>query len=88
MGYTVDFKTTVWERVRIPDSLAPLVIDKIRNGEINSASEMFGISEDFDCGYETLLDTSEQMLPEENDGFATIELYNDNNEIIYANGKH
>ena len=84
----VDFKTTVWERIKIPEELQDLVVDKIKSGEIISANEMFGISEKFDEHFETLLDTSEQMYPSENDDFATIELYNDDNKIIYANGKH
>ena len=35
---------------------------------------------------ETLFDTSEHIPVYENNGYATIELYGDNNEIIYKNG--
>ena len=37
---------------------------------------------------ETLYDTAENMCVAENDGFATIEILNNKNELIVANGLH
>jgi hypothetical protein len=50
------------------------------------------VSKDFDSGFtecDALYDTEELMLPEENDGFATIQLYDSKtNEMIGCNGKY
>jgi len=73
-----DFKCTIWERINIPTSLEEKFKELLIKGEINSANEAFGIfGSDIDNGYELLLDTSEPLPPEENDGQSTIELYND-----------
>lgn len=89
-----DFKCTIWERINIPTSLEEKFKELLIKGEINSANEAFGVfGSDIDRGYELLLDTSEQMNPEENDGQSTVELYDDpfdiddnsENNIIWSN---
>jgi hypothetical protein len=37
--------------------------------------------------YETLYDTSEDMTVEDNDGQSTVELFDDNGNAIFSNGK-
>jgi len=77
----VDFKTTVWERIQIPTDLEEEFKKKLISGEIESANEAFGVfGSNIDDLFETLLDTSEQMSPEENDGQSTIELHLEPNE--------
>ena len=78
----VDFKITVWERIKVPKEIEKLVLNKIKKEEILSTNEMFGGSD------KLLLDTSKQMTPGENDGFATIEVFNDKSEVLFANGKY
>jgi len=89
-----DFKCTIWERINIPTSLEEKFKELLIKGDINSANEAFGIfGSDIDNGYELLLDTSEPLSPEENDGQSTIELYDDlfdvnnilNESLIWSN---
>ena len=83
----IDFKITTWERAEIdhPED-EQVVLDAIKNGKLNSQSDFIKL--EFDCSWEFVTDTTEAMTPEENDGFSTVEVYNDKNMIIHANGKY
>ena len=76
----LDYKCTVWKRIHIPDdnNNKEYILDKLKEG----VEPLFT-----DAEYETLLDTSEDMTVEDNDGFSTIELYDEDHEIIFKNGK-
>jgi len=73
----LDRKNTVWVREYFTveaDSLDE-AMDQVINDEVSND----------DC--ETLYDTMEYMLPEENDSYSTEELYNaDTDKIIWQNG--
>jgi hypothetical protein len=86
MGY-VDFKITTWERVQIDDDKVAEVIELIKSGEINSSNDLIDYEEkDFGQLYDGVItETEEQMLPEENDGQSTIEVYNDNKKLEFDN---
>ena len=74
-----DTKVTIQEReyFDIPDKTPKKkIIEMIQSGEI----------EQYDA--ETLHDTTEELPVEENQGFATVEIYKDNHKLLYANGKH
>lgn len=76
----LDYKCTVWRRVNIPDDKnnKEYILEKLKQGAEPSFQ---------DAEYETLYDTSEDMTIEENDMFSTVELYNDDNELLFTNGK-
>ena len=81
----VDFKITIWERVRVPDNLSEEVLSKLKSGEISSSEDLYNFLED---GFESefLLETGEQLLITENDGQATIEVVDEKRNIIFNNG--
>lgn len=85
----IDVKCTVWNRYQLPDDFdiekakellkqgasVETVIDELTDGQ-------FG---DNGLEYETLHDTECDMTPIQNEGAATIEFYNDEDELIYDN---
>ena len=81
----VDFKITTWERVSVPQEMVQEVINAIESGEIRNSTDLLDLFEE--VTFEGILEeTSEQMLIEENDGQATIEVINiSNNNSIYTN---
>lgn len=81
-----DVKTTIWVRQYF-------TVKASTQEEANEMAMKYkdsDVSKDFDSGfteYDALYDTEELMLPEENDGFATIQLYDrKTNEMIGCNG--
>jgi len=77
----VDFKITNWERVEIPDDKLQEVIERIKNGTCTQASHLMDIG-----SYEGVVeDTGEQMFVEENNGYATIDVFDENGEPIFDN---
>jgi hypothetical protein len=85
MAY-IDFKITTWERVSVPDDQLDEIIEQIKNGEINSSSDLCDECED--ASFEGTIDeTAEQMSPSENDGQSTIEAFKDDGESVYDNGE-
>ena len=86
----IDFKITTWERFTVPQELQEAVTEAILCGDVtcsDSLIEMFG-DECFNEGI--VSDVSQQMSIEENDDCATIELLDDNGNVICdnANGNH
>lgn len=76
----LDYKCTVWRRIHIPNDKnnKKYIIEKLKQG----IEPLFQ-----DADYETLYDTSEDMTVEENGGSSTIELFNDDGELIFKNGE-
>lgn len=81
----VYFKVTGWELVTIPEEIEREVIQKIKNGEITSANELFSKMENDDLMCDFVADTSEQMPLADNDGYSTIEIIKENKKL-YENG--
>ena len=87
-----DFKITMWERITIPNELKDKFVKKLKEGEITSVNEAYDIfGSEINNNYELLLDTGENIFPEQNGGAPTIELHSDENavidEIIWDNGR-
>lgn len=83
----VDFKITAWERVSIPEKFREEVEHALKNGKIQTANDLNWMFEE-DVDYQGVLaETEEQMIPEENGGFATIEAFDDELNLIFKNGK-
>lgn len=76
----VSVKETIWTNYTLSDKADKKeIIKRLANGIKPWEMEEFEESEN-------LFETSEEISIEDNDGYATIELYGDNNEIIYKNG--
>jgi len=81
----VDFKITTWERIELEDSQVEQVSKLIKEGKIESASDMWSYFEDISCF--KLPEVDEQMTVEENDMQPTVELFNTEGETICDNTK-
>ena len=85
----VDYKITTWNRVHFSDDADPKKIIKTIQEE--GIDYIF----DEDLGFieqETLFEVDEEMTVEENNGFSTIEVYENSNPVngyglIWSNGK-
>ena len=81
----IDFKITTWERIHIEDeSLKDKIVAALKSGEITSADDVYEL--DKDANRELLYDVEEQMTVEDNDGFSTIEAYEEEGTLLYQNG--
>lgn len=83
----VDFKITCWERVSIPEERKEEIIEKIKNGTISTANDLFEEYEDEVHLEGVIAETEEYMIPEENDGQATIEIGEKGEETFFTNAK-
>lgn len=81
MAY-IDVKHTIWGRYNIPDSINLEEFKEELNNCLNS--EQDSLIQEKCPNFEYLIDTSDYMVPSENQA-PTIELYNDNNECIWEN---
>jgi hypothetical protein len=81
----IDFKITTWERIYIKDeSLKDKIVAALKSGEITSADDVYEL--DKDANRELLYDVEKQMTIEDNDGFSTIEAYDEEGDLLYQNG--
>lgn len=82
----LDFKITSWKRVFVPDDKIQETIEKLKAGDCDAPYDLM-LEEGF---YESTGDIDqiceEPMLPNENGGASTQEIYNTNGEILYKNG--
>jgi len=76
----VDFKVTVWCRAHLDDVDLNQIIEMLKNGA--TSSDLF--AEELAYEWETLNDTEVSITPEQNNGDATIEVYEDD-ETIWDN---
>lgn len=79
-----DLKVTVWKRQNF-------IIEAESYEEalkkVEKYKELDADSEEYCYSCETLFETEEMMMPNENNGFSTIELYNNEGNLIGCNGK-
>ena len=80
----LDVKVTVWQRIQIDEEVMPKerVLEILKDG---TATDLW--TNDHEPDWETLVDTETEMCVEDNDGFSTLELYDDDKNIIWENGK-
>jgi hypothetical protein len=83
-----EFKITTWERVNVSPKDEEKVLQAIKDGKITSSQDIFDLLEtsDIELTCNTIDETEEQMSPEENDGQNTIEVRNDDGDVIWGNG--
>lgn len=80
----VHFKVTSWEEVIIDDELIPEVIEQIKSGDIKTSNDLINEYDDDVVTYNGhIAEVETQMTPEENGGYATIEVVSDD----YHEGK-
>jgi hypothetical protein len=81
----LDFKITSWKRVFVPDDKIQETIEKLKAGDCDEPYDLM-MEEGY---YESTGDIDqvceEPLLPSENDGFATQELYDNDFNLIYNN---
>jgi len=79
--FYLDTKITTWMRTKFeveaenPELAWLKAKDMVTSGDTDQIS------------WEEVMDTQEVMTTEENDGFSTQELYTNEGELIYSNGK-
>lgn len=82
----LDFKITSWKRLKVPDEKVNEVIERLKasdHDEVYNLQDIEGVyfiqdGPDAEC--------EEAMIPSENSGSSTQELYNSDGDIIYQNG--
>ena len=80
MSKYVDYKCTVWGRLEFDDSVnTDVIISKIKEGFL--PAELFDAEELKLKGFHFVDDTEESMSLEENDGNATIEVFDDDKMV-------
>ena len=83
----VDYKATIWGRLTFSDDAdMNKVIEKLNSGHL--PGEIACEEELKFRAFHFLDDTEEHMTPEENNGRHTIEVYDDDNEMIWDNVNH
>ena len=87
MAY-IDVKTVVWQRMNISDSSKVDAIKKhLESGKL--PDDIFyedDVSGVLGADTEILFETEELMDTSDNEGWSTVELFNDAHERIWANG--
>lgn len=78
----IDIKVTAWNRIHYTDKAdMQTLIERVKKGEDES---IWDNDEWFD-EFETVYDTEENISIEENQGYSTIEVY-ENDKLIWQNG--
>ena len=88
MAYSLDIKSTIWERLEFRTEEQMLdVKSKLESGELKTTLEVIDyIYEDNqELYFDLLYDTQEYMDPSENGGCSTIEILNEEGEVIFKN---
>ena len=76
----IHYKSTVWNKITIPDEIDKEdIIKQLNEGILPTELDL---DNNFDSEYEVIYETEEFITPEENDGQSTIEL------MDYVDGKN
>ena len=82
----LDFKITSWKRLRIPDEKVEEVIARLKESDCDEVYDLQEIEGVFFVQDGPDAECEEAMIPDENNGSSTQELYNSEGDIIYQNG--
>jgi hypothetical protein len=80
----VEIKVTTWQRQFIEEDDMEDVLQMIESGDVGGLEEMF---RDYPHSVEEITEATSFMFPTENKGFSTLEIFNDDGEKIFENGK-
>lgn len=86
MGYSLDIKNTIWQRVDFDSEEQMLdVQEKLKRGELVTGLDVIDyLQGEENCEY--LYETAEEIFPEENNGLATLEILDEDGDTIWHNG--
>lgn len=84
----LDFKVTSWRRLAVPDSKVEEVIKRLKESDCCEVYDLTDIDGVFEVKDGPDAECEEPMLPNENGGSATHELYNSEGDIIYHNSEN
>jgi len=83
----VDVKVTVWQRIQLNEDKNVSAEEVIEILKEDDPSELWNDEKErFLPDYENLIDTEEYMSIDDNDGCSTIELYDDEDNLLWENG--
>jgi hypothetical protein len=80
----IEYKTTLWQKIYITNNeniSTEEIINTLKEGNAINIYEL-----DLQCENDPMFDTESQMTIDENDGYSTIELYDDEDKLIWENG--
>jgi hypothetical protein len=84
----VDVKVTVWQRIQLNEKDGVSVEEVIELLKNEGVSELWDDEKErFSPELENILETEEYMNIEDNDECPTIELYDDDDKFLWANGR-
>ena len=86
MGYSLDIKNTIWQRIDFDSEEQMLdVQEKLKRGELVTGLDVIDYLQGGEnCEY--LYETAEEIFPEENNGLATLEILDEDGDTIWHNG--
>ena len=84
MSFYIDTKLTIWDRM-VFESEEQMLEAKalLESGELKTGMD---VSDHFELSAEIMLDTQEEMDTEENNGIATLEIFDKEGNSIWHNG--
>lgn len=88
----IQFKIKTWEVVTIPDDKLQDIIAGIQSGRIKDSQDVYEDLNkdeqinDYDRRYN--VESDEQVTPDDNDGYSTIEIYDGDGDLVYWNGRN
>lgn len=87
----IDIKITTWKRYHLSDDTdLPVIIEKIQKENLDHVLEDLGEMDKPGFSYENLYETENMIDITDNEGFSTLEIFDENidtNSPIYKNGK-
>ena len=87
MAY-LDFKVTSWKRYYIPNGKVKKVIAMLKASDCDEVYDIHELEGVYELHQGPDAECEEPMIPSENGGSATQEVYNDNGDIIYHNSEN
>lgn len=82
----LDFKITSWKRLHIPDDQIDEVIQQLKEGGCDAPYDLLEIEGVYYDTQGVDEECEEPLLPEENGGASTQEMYTEGGSLIYYNG--
>lgn len=82
--FYIDTKLTIWDRM-VFESEEQMLQAKamLKSGELKTGMD---VSDHFNLSAELMIDTQEELYIEENNGLATLEIFNENGDTVWHNG--
>jgi hypothetical protein len=84
----LDFKITSWKRFAIPDDKVEEVIKRLKESDCDEVYDIQDIEGVYFVNDGPDAECEEPMIPHENGGSATQELYNSEGDVIYHNSEN